>query len=109
MICNLPPNFKQLATDIIAVFIYLPFALSARILHDLGANTRSYPLSYYRNTSFYTMRTDARDRFGTPLEKRLTREQILFMCKKAGLIDLKFSNTPPYWCVVGKKGKNNNL
>ena len=49
------------------------------------------------------MRTDARDRFGTPLEQRFTRAQICKMCTDAGLVDLRFSPQAPYWCVVGFK------
>jgi len=49
------------------------------------------------------MRTDARDRFGTPLEQRFTRKQIESMMQSAGLIDIKFSESAPYWCVVGLK------
>ena len=49
------------------------------------------------------MRTDARDRFGTPLEQRFTQAQIRQMCSSAGLVDLKFSSGVPYWCVVGFK------
>ena len=49
------------------------------------------------------MRTDARDRFGTPLEQRFSRAQIRQMCTAAGLVDLQFSTRAPYWCVVGFK------
>jgi hypothetical protein len=61
------------------------------------------PLSFYRDHTFYTMRTDARDRFGTPLEQRFTRVQIAQMMQEAGLVDVKFSTGAPYWCVVGVK------
>ena len=53
----------------------------------------------------YTLRTDARDRFGTPLEQRFTRSQIRAMCTAAGLVDLRFSTRAPYWCVVGVRQK----
>ena len=59
------------------------------------------PLSYYRDHSFYTMRTDARDRFGTPLEQRFSQDQIAKMMESAGLVDVRFSDTAPYWCAVG--------
>jgi hypothetical protein len=49
------------------------------------------------------MRTDSRDRFGTPLEQRFTREEIYSMMISAGLTDIKFSDQAPYWCVVGFK------
>ena len=49
------------------------------------------------------MRTDSRDRFGTNLEKRYTKKQIIDMLKKAGLYRIKFSNNAPYWCAIGFK------
>ena len=39
----------------------------------LGTDVRHFPLSAYRDRSFYTMRTDALDRFGTRLERRFSR------------------------------------
>jgi hypothetical protein len=61
------------------------------------------PLAYYRNYSFYTMRTDARDRFGTPLEQRFSRLQIEDMMRRAGLVSIRFSDAAPFWCAVGVK------
>jgi hypothetical protein len=52
------------------------------------------------------MRTDARDRFGTPLEQRFSRAQIREMCNAAGLVDLRLSPRAPYWCAVGFKADN---
>ena len=66
----------------------------------------SFPLSYYRHCSLYTLRTDARDRFGTPLEQRFSRAQIREMCSAANLVDMRFSSRAPYWCVVGFKADN---
>ena len=51
------------------------------------------------------MRTDSRDRFGTPLEKRYSKKEIYHMMKKAGLEKIKFKNTVPFWTVVGHKKK----
>ena len=49
------------------------------------------------------MRTDSRDRFGTPLEKRFTQNEIEKMMKAAGLEKVLFSDKAPYWCAVGFK------
>lgn len=103
LIYRLPPRSKQLITDLIAIFIYYPLARLASLLESLNFTVDALPLCYYRNCSFYTMRTDARDRFGTPLEQRFSRQQITTMCHAAGLVDLQFSTTPPFWCVVGFK------
>ena len=103
LIHRLPARIKQLVTDLIAVVIYWPLARFAFLLDSFGLPVDELPLSYYRTYSFYTMRTDARDRFGTPLEQRFTREKIIAMCQAAGLTELRFSSNAPYWCVVGLK------
>jgi len=104
LIRHLPPRFKQLLTDLIALTIYWPLARLSALAETAGLPVGSLPLSYYRRCSLYTMRTDARDRFGTPLEQRFTRAQVRQMCTTAGLVDLQFSPRAPYWCVVGIKG-----
>ena len=103
LICRLPAWLKHAVTDIIAALVYLPLAILSRAMERLGIKVASVPLSYYRNHSFYTMRTDARDRFGTPLEQRFTRQQITDMMESAGLVNVLFSEAAPYWCAVGVK------
>ena len=49
------------------------------------------------------MRTDALDRFGTKLEKRFSKKEIISMMEKSGLKDIKFSDQPPYHCAIGYK------
>ena len=52
------------------------------------------------------MRTDAYDRFCTRLEKRFTRAEIEAMLDRAGFVDIRFSDSEPFWCAVGiKRGK----
>ena len=103
VIYRLPNKIKNFVTDTIAILVYFPVARLSKILEKLGINVREIPLSYYRNRSFYTLRTDSRDRFGTPLEKRFSRSQIEKMMINAGLIDIRFSEKEPYWCAVGIK------
>jgi hypothetical protein len=64
---------------------------------------RRLPLSFYRDRSFYTMRTDAFDRFSTRLEQRFTAAEIRSMMEAAGLVDVVLSDGPPYWCAVGRR------
>jgi hypothetical protein len=66
-----------------------------------GMNIAHFPLSAYRKLSFYTMRTDALDRFGTRLEQRFTRAEIKEMMERAGLEQIRFSDSGPFWCAVG--------
>ena len=106
LIRRLPPRPKQLVTDLIALTVYWPLSRLAFLAEAAGLPVASFPLNYYRHCSFYTMRTDARDRFGTPLEQRFSRAQIRAMCSSAGLVDLRFSPRAPYWCVVGVKAES---
>jgi SAM-dependent methyltransferase len=102
-VCNLPSNLKHIVTDVLATLVYFPLARFSLLAECMGFKVDSIPLSYYRNHSFYTMRTDSRDRFGTSLEQRFTRKEIAAMLSAAGLEDLRFSESAPYWCVVGIK------
>ncbi len=98
-----PFRLKSLAAEVFAALIYWPLARAARLAEKLGANVNHWPLSAYRWHSFYSMRTDALDRFGTRLERRMTRAQIKAMMEIAGLRDVRFSDQVPFWCAVGIK------
>jgi hypothetical protein len=99
----LPSRPKQLVTDFITLTIYWPLARIARLGEHLGFKMRHLPLYAYREHSFYTMCTDARDRFGTRLEQRFTREEIRGMMEVAGLRNIIISENEPFWCAVGIK------
>jgi len=103
IICHLPPKIKILVTDLIAITVYYPIARTCKFFEKLKINTNKIPLSFYRDKSFYTMRTDSRDRFGTVLEQRFSRVKIKEMMENARLHNIKFSEKEPYWCVVGFK------
>ena len=104
IISVLPSRIKSVVTDLVAVLVYFPLARFALVGKRLGLNVNHWPLSSYRQTSFYTMRTDSRDRFGTPLEQRFTRREIIEMMQDAGLDHIEFSESFPFWCAVGRKG-----
>ena len=100
-ISRLPARGRRGLTDVLAATVYLPLARLSRSLDQLGLDVSHLPLSAYRDSSFYTMRTDARDRFGTRLEQRFTRPEILSMMERAGLERIAFREDVPYWCAVG--------
>ncbi len=100
-VSKLPYVLRYFVSQIIAGFVYIPFAKTAYVLEKLGLNVSNIPLSAYRHLTFYTMRTDALDRFGTRLEQRFTKAQIQEMMETAGLEDIVFSNEVPFWCAVG--------
>ncbi len=102
-ISTLPTGVKHMVAEVIAVTVYFPLARIALALGKLGLNVSAFPLSIYKDKSFYTMRTDSLDRFGTRLEQRFTRAQIKEMMESAGLEDVQFSDEMPFWCAVGRK------
>lgn len=102
-ISGLPFRQRYWLTSLIALSVYLPLARCARMLEHRGFDVAALPLSAYRARSFYTMRTDALDRFGTFLEQRFTADQIRDMMQDASLERITFSSSVPYWCAVGYK------
>ncbi len=104
-VSRMPHSLRFTLSQIIAAAVYFPLARTACLLEKAGFNVESFPLAQYRNNSFYTMRTDALDRFGTRLEKRFTKEEIREMMTNCGLEDIVFSETS-FWTAVGKKMEN---
>lgn len=99
LVCRLPYNARVTVTGVIAAVAYWPLSRIAKLVAAMGLNPASLPLSFYRDSSFYTMRTDALDRFGTRLEQRFTRKEITAMFHAAGCGDVKFSDHEPFWCA----------
>lgn len=104
-ISKLPFKIKKFITYIIALIIYLPLSKISKIFEFCGFNIKNFPLSDYRDKSFYFMITDSLDRFGTKLEKRFTKKEIEQMLLKAGFVDIKFSENTPYWVALAWKRK----
>ncbi|HEX8173189.1 MAG TPA: methyltransferase domain-containing protein [Thermoanaerobaculia bacterium] len=102
-ISRTPHVLRYFLSQLLAGLVYWPLARFGRLLERLGMNVEHMPLSYYRKRSFYVMRTDVLDRFGTRLEQRFTRKQIETMMREAGLDGIRFSETAPFWCAVGFK------
>ena len=103
IVSKMPYKLRYVSSQIISIIIYLPLARFALFLEKLNFNVSNFPLSSYKNLSFYTMRTDALDRFGTRLEQRFTRKEIKNMMRNAGLENIEFSNSKPFWVAVGYK------
>ena len=104
-ISRLPHPVKRVTCDLIAGCVYFPLARGAWLAEKCGIPISHWPLAEgYRNAAFYTMRTDALDRFGTRLEQRFTKTQIRDMMLAAGLVDVQFREDLPYWCAIGYKG-----
>lgn len=104
LISNLPFGIRKAFTTVIAATVYWPLARAAWLAMRGGVEVSNWPLSPYRDLSFYTMRTDALDRFGTRLEQRFSRAAIERMMLDAGLTDVGFSEREPFWVACGVKG-----
>jgi ubiquinone/menaquinone biosynthesis C-methylase UbiE len=103
VVSRLPKPLRFGVSEILAATIYLPMARTAKLLERAGVDVEQFPLASYRNGSFYAMRTDALDRFGTRLEHRFTAAQIREMMNDAGLCEVVVGNQFPYWCAVGTR------
>jgi SAM-dependent methyltransferase len=99
---RLPHGARFGVSQAIAATVYFPLARLSLVAERLRLNVGNLPLSQYRDKSFYTMRTDALDRFGTRLEHRFTRAEIEEMMTRCGLKNIRFGHEP-YWTAVGFK------
>lgn len=100
---RLPFGLRRRACDLIAATVYWPLARAARLAERVGRDVANWPLAAYRDRAFYTMRTDALDRFGTRLEQRFTRAEVEAMMRAAGLDDIRFNDRTAFWTAVGRR------
>lgn len=105
LISRLPGKIKHFVCDILAVVLYMPFILVGRFFKVSGFKglARSMPLHGYQNRSFFMIRNDALDRFGTRLEQRFSKKQVIEMMQSAGLTNIVISQGIPFYHAVGKK------
>lgn len=101
LISRLPFALRYWMSQFIAATVYWPLARLAGVAERFRVPVSLFPLSYYRHMPFYAMRTDALDRFGTRLEQRFSKNELVSMMREAGLEDITFSSNPPFWCAVG--------
>jgi SAM-dependent methyltransferase len=105
VISRQPRKVARAIATVIAASVYWPLARGGALLERAGAPglAAKLPLSFYRHLSFATMRNDSLDRFGTRLERRYTRPGMVDLMQQAGLIDIRISESSPYWHGVGSK------
>ena len=101
-VSKMPHTLRFGLSQMLAAGVYFPLARTAKVLEKSGMNVESFPLAQYRNNSFYVMRTDALDRFGTRLERRFTKIEMRQMMEDVGLENITFSHTS-FWTAVGFK------
>ncbi|MEZ4403763.1 MAG: class I SAM-dependent methyltransferase [Kofleriaceae bacterium] len=100
-VSRLPSGGRYAVSQALATGVYWPLARTARVLDRLGLDVERLPLSAYRERSFYVMRNDALDRFGTRLEHRFTRAEMQAVMEGAGLERVRFHDGVPFWTAVG--------
>lgn len=100
VVSRCPPRTRYWISQVIAAVVYWPLARMAVMVERAGGPVERMPLSTYRHRSFYIMRNDALDRFGTPLERRFTRAEISALLDDAGF-ERVVVDGPPYWSAVG--------
>ncbi|MGN6532469.1 MAG: class I SAM-dependent methyltransferase [Ginsengibacter sp.] len=105
IVSRLPGKMKHFVCDILAIVFYMPFVLAGRFFKYLGLKDLAHrmPLHGYQNRSFFMVRNDALDRFGTRLEQRFSKNQVREMMENAGLTDIVISDGIPFYHAVGKK------
>ncbi len=103
LVSRSPGPIRYVLSQLLAGVVYWPLSRLARLAERAGLDVHSFPLAIYRDRSFYSLRTDALDRFGTRLEQRFTRTEIESLMQAAGLTDIVFSPHAPYWCAVGRR------
>jgi ubiquinone/menaquinone biosynthesis C-methylase UbiE len=105
VISALNTTSKKFVCDILAILLYWPIVIIGKVLNSIGFKkfASKLPLSYYQDKSFFVIRNDALDRFGTSLEQRFTKEQVVEMMKKSGLDSIIVSEGEPFWHAIGKR------
>ncbi len=105
VVSKLPSGLKKFICDILTIVIYMPLILWVRFLVFIGLRSvaKKMPLSAYNDKSFFVIRNDALDRFGTKLEHRFSKAEVLEMMENCGLTDIVISPLMPYYHAIGKK------
>lgn len=103
-VSRFPPPVRYGVSQVLAASVYVPLARFGRLLERRVGPVPWLPLYEYRHRSFYVMRNDALDRFGTRLERRFTRDEVVELLERAGLERVQVSDDAPYWCAIGFKG-----
>lgn len=105
VVCRLPSFLKKPICDLLAVVIYMPMVLLVRFLVLIGLRKIAVklPLSAYNNKSFFVIRNDALDKFGTTLEQRFSKKQVEDMMRNCNLENIVISPLTPFYHAIGRK------
>jgi len=106
VVSRLPHPLARAVCFAIALGVYWPLVQIGNLLRAIGLKdwARQVPLhEFYSGKPFRILFNDSVDRFATAVEFRFSRVQIRAMLEKAGLRDVCFSDTVPFWKVAAKR------
>lgn len=105
VVSKLSPGYKKNVCDVLAVILYMPFVFLSRFFNFLGFKklAKDIPLSDYADKTFFIIRNDSLDRFGTTLEQRFSKQQVIELMENSGLKNIVVSPASPYYHAVGEK------
>jgi hypothetical protein len=105
VVCKFPPRLKRFSCDVLAITTYMPFVLTGRLFAAAGLKKAAakIPLNDYQNKSFFIIRNDALDKYGTTLEQRFSEQEVITLMRNSGLDGIVVSPGGPYYHAVGKK------
>jgi ubiquinone/menaquinone biosynthesis C-methylase UbiE len=105
VVCRLPHGIKKATCDVLAVTVYMPWVLLARFFVAIGMRefAKKIPLAAYENKSFFVIRNDSLDKFGTSIEHRYSKKEVIEMMQNAGLTEIVVSPNTPYYHAIGKR------
>ncbi len=105
VVCKLPTKLKGIVCDFLAIVIYMPLILLSRFFWAIGFKklAMKIPLSGYRERSFFVIRNDSLDKFGTKLEQRFSKEQVISLMVNSGLKDIVVSPNSPFYHAIGRR------
>jgi SAM-dependent methyltransferase len=105
LVSRLPYILRRLITQAIAILVYLPLARTAKLFDVKGKDVSNFPLHHYAHMPLVMLKNDALDRFGTRLEQRFSKIEIVEMLAEANfdVSTVKFSEEEPFWTFSVKK------
>ncbi len=105
IVSKLPHKTKLIVCDILALVVYMPFIILGRLALFLGLKKMAskMPLKFYFDKSFFMIRNDSLDKFGTSLENRFSKLELEELMKNCGLTNIKMSSGIPLYHAVGRR------
>ncbi len=104
-VSRMPAAVKKVTCDVLAVGLYMPFVFACQLFKKIGLEkvAKKIPLYDYSDKSFFVIRNDSLDRFGTRLEHRFSKAEVIKMMKNSGLEDIVVSPNSPHYHAIGRK------